>query len=346
MNRCQEYAKEEFDLAQSAEEQDKLKFIITSSGTRKVPKSDYNDIPLTIAYALAQHDPAYNLEGIRNENYINAIDSALSSKRDLAMNTVFKQVFKVDLKAVKAAAAVGSSSAADSRYPHSVPAAKQGQNEESKKDNSSNQEQSVSAPTLSTVSAAIVEEMEYGVMHEEVVMEMEKWGVTHEPIVMNAGITDPTAAEPSAGLADSVSLNYDDVDGGNQSDPASDSTDDDVVIIEEVNQSVDDVVIQTSPDVQSSSVTDSLRPMQQEGKTNIAAISREDASPSISLRGVIVPVSPVVELLLPHKDDLSVLLEAGLTQDVLNKIAQQCCQDQVGLLSDLEEEVSTLVINR
>lgn len=73
-----------------------MQLVISPSGLRKVAHSDYADIPLTIAYAIAQHDSAFKLEGILNDDYIKAIHLALLSKREVAMNTVFKKIFRMD----------------------------------------------------------------------------------------------------------------------------------------------------------------------------------------------------------------------------------------------------------
>eukprot|EP01031_Cornospumella_fuschlensis_P030609 gene30609-36985_t len=95
---CDEYAKEEYALAHSAEVQDKLQFIVTSNGLRKVFQSNYSDISLTIANAIAQHDSAYKVKGITNENYIILVCNGFISKKESAVTRVFEKVFNLDLR--------------------------------------------------------------------------------------------------------------------------------------------------------------------------------------------------------------------------------------------------------
>lgn len=94
-DRCQEYAKTELEQAQSEEVQSRMCFVVTNSGLRKVGISDYRDLPLTIAYVLAQQDPANKIEGIDNENYLVLVKRALLVKRSQGATIVAEQILRL-----------------------------------------------------------------------------------------------------------------------------------------------------------------------------------------------------------------------------------------------------------
>lgn len=96
-NRCQEYAKVELEQALSEDVQSRMCFVVTNSGIRKVSISDYRDLPLTIAYVLAQHDPTHKIEGIDNENYMVLLKRALLVKRSQGSQIVAEQILRLKI---------------------------------------------------------------------------------------------------------------------------------------------------------------------------------------------------------------------------------------------------------
>ncbi|RYH31092.1 hypothetical protein EON65_03555 [archaeon] len=98
LSSCEKYANDLLALARSEEAQDALVFVVTASGTRKAVLSNHNDIATTIAYTIALHDPVYRIEGIKNDDYFQAIKSALVAKSDQAVHMVAKKVLRVDFK--------------------------------------------------------------------------------------------------------------------------------------------------------------------------------------------------------------------------------------------------------
>eukprot|EP01031_Cornospumella_fuschlensis_P025892 gene25892-31268_t len=99
IDKCRLFAPADLERSMSPEVQRRLSIETTSTGIRRVLQTDFSDIPLIIAHALALHDPSRQVEGVFCEDYLSKLHEYFRDLRIRQASIICERIFHFDLPA-------------------------------------------------------------------------------------------------------------------------------------------------------------------------------------------------------------------------------------------------------